>query len=142
MTLKLLNQYRDILNEIPDLKSRIKQKRKEVNGHVMVMASLDVPPYTTHSVYVDNLDSLEDMRTTLAIMQRRLRRITRQRKKIEEYINAIPDSLLRQIFQYMIYDGLSWEDVTIKIGGGNSKKALQNKLYRYLKFDGQRGIKA
>lgn len=136
MTIKRLNQYRHLVREIPDVKKRIKGYRKELNGVSTVLASQLEPPYTLHSVTVPApcLDDIQDM---INILQRRLRQITRQRKEIEEYINAISDSQLRQIFHLRFIDGLPWKNVTIKIGGGNDEKVVRNKVYRYLKFDGQ-----
>lgn len=136
MTLQRLNQYRAIKREIPDLKKRIKKQKQQIGAFSSVMGSSPEPPYTLHSIPVDSA-SFADMSETLAIMQKRLRRITRQRKEIESYIDGIEDSQLRQIFQLRFVDGLPWENVTIEIGGGNAEKSVKQRVYRHLKFEDQ-----
>lgn len=136
MTIQQLNQYRHLVREIPDVKKRIRGYRKELTGFSTVLASQAEPPYTLHSVTVP-APCQNDIQDMIKMMQRRLRRITRQHNEIEEYIDTISDSQLRRIFQLRFIDGLSWENVTIRIGGGNSEKAVKKKAYRYLKFGDQ-----
>ena len=37
--------------------------------------------------------------------------------KIEEFISNIPDSRTRRVFQYRYIDGLTWQQVSRRIGG-------------------------
>lgn len=57
----------------------------------------------------------------------------RERLKLEKYINSIPDSLTRQIFTLRFVEGKRWEDVSEKIGGGNTADSVKKTCYRYLK---------
>lgn len=54
--------------------------------------------------------------------------------KINEFINSINDSLIRQIITYRFIYGFSWNKVAHTIGGGNNAECLRKKMYRYLKY--------
>ncbi len=56
-----------------------------------------------------------------------------ERKRLEEYINGIDDSLLRQIFTLRFVNGLPWEQVAFSVGGGNHGETVRQACYRYLK---------
>ena len=56
-----------------------------------------------------------------------------ERKRLEEYISSIDDSLLRQIFTLRFVNGLPWEQVAESIGGGNKAESARQACYRYLK---------
>lgn len=55
-----------------------------------------------------------------------------ERIKLLHYIDTIEDSLLRRIFMYRFYDGLSWLAVANKIGGGNTEGSVKMQVYRFL----------
>ncbi len=40
---------------------------------------------------------------------------------VEQYINSVEDSRMRSILTYRYIDGLSWQQVANKIGGGNTE---------------------
>lgn len=56
-----------------------------------------------------------------------------ERKRLEEYINTVEDSLLRQIFTLRFVNCLPWEQVAFAIGGGNKGESMRQACYRYLK---------
>ncbi len=56
-----------------------------------------------------------------------------ERKRLEEYINAVDDSLLRQIFTLRFVNGLPWEQVTASLGAGYLPETVRKACYRYIK---------
>lgn len=56
-----------------------------------------------------------------------------ERKRLEEYINTVEDSLLRQIFTLRFVNCLPWEQVAFSIGGDNKGESMRQACYRYLK---------
>lgn len=55
-----------------------------------------------------------------------------ERNRLERWIVAVPDSLLRQIFTLRFINGLSWLQVAMHIGGGNTEAGVKMLCYRYL----------
>ena len=55
-----------------------------------------------------------------------------ERSRLERYIAAVDDSLLRQIFTYRFINGLSWRQVAACIGGGNTEDGCRMAVKRYL----------
>lgn len=68
-----------------------------------------------------------------AIIQEKRTRCLHERKRLEQYISEIPDSLTRLIFQLRFIDGFSWVRVAFSIGGGNTEESVRKRVYRYLK---------
>ena len=73
---------------------------------------------------------IADLRGIIADKQRRC---LSERARLERYISGIDDSALRQIFTYRFVDGLSWKNVAMHVGGGNTADSVRKKVKRYLK---------
>lgn len=56
-----------------------------------------------------------------------------ERKRLEEYIDGIDDSLTRQIFTLRFVNGLTWDQVAESIGYENGGESVRVTCYRYLK---------
>lgn len=56
-----------------------------------------------------------------------------ERKRLEEYINTVDDSLLRQIFTLRFVNGLPWDQVAFSIGKEYKGETARKLCYRYLK---------
>ena len=57
----------------------------------------------------------------------------RERRRLEEYIARIPDSLTRQIFTLRFVEGRSWAGTAMGVGGGNTEESVRQRAYRCLK---------
>lgn len=55
-----------------------------------------------------------------------------ERNKLEQYINDLPDSLLRLIFTYRFVNGLTWYQVSEHMGMRTTEDSVKKMCYRYL----------
>ncbi len=60
-------------------------------------------------------------------------RLIRERVRLEEFIQGIEDSATRQIFSLRFGEGLSWLQVALRVGGGNTEDGVKKACYRYLR---------
>lgn len=65
------------------------------------------------------------------IEQNKQRCITEQ-MRLTDYINAIPDSLTRQIFRLHFIGCMAWPQIALIVGGGNTSESVRKRVYRYL----------
>lgn len=122
MNLKDISQLYQLKSEIEMDKQRLARLRAEKTVSLKENAG-----YSS-----DDIDEIE------SIIAQKIARSIRERKRLEQYIAEIPDSLTRQIFTYRFVDGLSWDSCAARIRGGNTAKNLSNICYRYLeKRNGQ-----
>jgi len=56
-----------------------------------------------------------------------------ERNRLERFVAAIDDSLLRQMFTYRFINGLSWRQVAACIGGGNTEDGCRMAVKRFLR---------
>jgi len=56
-----------------------------------------------------------------------------ERNRLERFVAAIDDSLLRQMFTYSFINGLSWRQVAACIGGGNTEDGCRMAVKRFLR---------
>lgn len=55
-----------------------------------------------------------------------------ERNKLERYIADLPDSLLRMIFTLRFINGLTWRQVSERIGVRTTEEGVKKMCYRYL----------
>ena len=67
------------------------------------------------------------------ILEARIAQSAVEYNRLMRYINGIPDSFTRQIFTLRFVNGLSWNQVALRVGGGNTVAGLRKRVYRYLK---------
>jgi DNA-directed RNA polymerase specialized sigma subunit len=118
-----LNQYRAIKIEIEDLTFRI--KRLEEMGVPMisdrVKGSSKHFPYIEKHIYISGVDTQANERRKKWIdeLQRKrnqkLEELLEMECQIHDYIYTIADSEIRQIFIYRYVDGMSQEEIGMKL---------------------------
>lgn len=127
MTKAELSQYRSISAEIWENEERIREStlRDSVRG------SCSEFPYNLHTVSIEGLDCSGDNTRLL----KRQEKLKRQKRRIEDFIDDIPDSETRRIFRYRYISGKrrwSWQRIAVKIGGGNTADGVRMIHNRYL----------
>lgn len=71
-----------------------------------------------------NLTARISARQTLIILER---------DRLEQYIGAMADAHMRQIFTLRFVNGLPWEQVAASLGEGYAQESVRVACYRYLK---------
>ena len=133
MTLKELSQLYYLNREI-----KADQKRlEELNG---MIGAPSTPPISDMPRAPHKVDSkVERLAAEIvdlqAIIAARQIQCIHERARLERWINAIPDSLTRQIFLLRFAECMSWAQVAAHIGGGNTVDGTRQRVYRYLKAD-------
>ncbi len=111
MTKKELEQYRSVCAEIRETEEKI----KENTVTDAVSGSDSEYPYTKRKMSISGLER-SDYNSRLLARRRKLRR---QQRRVEEFVDGIDDSLTRRIFRMRYIDGEvrpSWQWIAFKIG--------------------------
>lgn len=118
MTKDLLEQYPDICAEIWELEE---QKRRGVSD--TVSGSSSEYPYNQHTITIKG---------TPPDLHLRLEGLKKQKAEIEAFVAGLPNSRQRRIVTYRALRGLSWDQVSQKIGCSieGAKKQYQRILLK------------
>ena len=67
-----------------------------------------------------------------AIISAKITQCLHERSRLERYIADIPDSLTRMIFTLRFINGLTWLQVALHVGGGNTADSVRMACNRYI----------
>ena len=76
--------------------------------------------------FAEDVSALEDK------IKQHLKECLALYREIMDFINAIPDPLVRLIVSLRYVNGLEWEQVAAHIGGGNTQESVRKTCQRYL----------
>lgn len=131
---KYLEQYRDSLNEIELLKAKIKKLENQTQRYSVVEASSMKPPYQKRNIVISHFDynkkKLLDKYVNL--LQKRKKQLLSNKLIVEEFIDKIPTSRLRLIFEYKYLNKMTWQQIAFKISNGTAE-SLRKEHDRFLK---------
>lgn len=127
MTKGELTEYRSIVAELAEVRARLAGQ----TVHGVVRGSEHEFPYVQRSFSVGGVMETEESRADMAL----LRRLEMQKKAIEDFVNAISDSVTRRIFRYRYIDGKvkpSWQWIAFKIGKHDEQypRRIHNKFLK------------
>lgn len=133
MTLKQLEQYNDMRREAKLWERELQALQRKAGGAVKdtVRGSSADYPYTEHPVTISGVQTKPNQR----ILRRKRRLEARktaletQLEEIDEFIDSLQDSQLRQIVQYHYIDDYSWKKSAIC--AGISEGAAKMMVRRY-----------
>ena len=137
MTLKeCLVQFCDIKIEIKDLQKKIEKlelRSKEIISDSVETTTKTFPVIMTHYKIFGNdqklLNKLEHLKN---LLEDRYNKQIDLHIKLEEFINKMPTSRLRMIFEYRYIDQYSWMKTAILIGGNATEDSIRKEHDRYL----------
>lgn len=121
---ELLKQYNDLKIEISELVNKIEKLEHYEAQHERDKVKGSSPhfPYTQRSFNIEGYNILEEdkkgerLLKLKALLLKRKNKCEDMKLQIEEFINTIPDSKTRRVFQYRYIDNLSWQAIAIRIG--------------------------
>lgn len=130
-----LSQLNDLKFEISDLQFKIEKLEKKGIFIISVEASYRKPPYTKHNISIEANDprfinKMNDLKQTL---QLRLNSLLDLQNEIETFINGLPTSRLRRIFELRYINQFSWQKIAYMIGGYATKDSVRKEHDRFLK---------
>ena len=129
MTLSELSQLYWLNREI----EMYEKKLKALQGRAAFPAS---PDLSSIKIQGDGISRVERLAAEIvdleAIIEAKQEQCIHERNRLERYIADIPDSFLRQVFQYRFVSGLTWRQVAFHIGGGNTADGVRKACMRYL----------
>jgi ERCC4-type nuclease len=133
MDKSILIQYNDIQAEIRDLEKRIEKEKKKDKKieHDMVRGSSDSFPYTQHNF---NIEGVSYKNSPMVIqykasLKKFKIKLIEKINDVEEYIQALEDSRIRQILRYKYIDNLNWIQI-----GHNMKATADSIRMEYNRF--------
>lgn len=77
----------------------------------------------------EHLYEVKELERTIAI---HLKECLELYKQILDFINTIPDPLLRLIVSLRFVNGLEWEQIALHIGGGNTAESVRKACTRFI----------
>ena len=134
------------LKQLRYLKAEIKLLREQIEDMEFIIVTDKVKgsdkryPYIERSFVITGFDADEYRRKTEKLrrkLQRRVDDLIDLVAEINEYVESIDDSLIRQIITLRHVNGLTWDQVAASIGGGNTGDSVRKMHDRFLK-----GVKA
>ena len=140
----ILVQYSDLQEEIKELRERIRKTedqiaRIEADGNVADSVSggdggiqhfrIEGFPYPEYS---RKKTLLYARKATLTSLEMELLETLNQ---VEECIASVNDSRMRRIINLRFIEGLSWNKVADRIGGGNTEDSVKKAFYRFMERD-------
>ena len=141
MTKEILNQYMDLQKEIKEVRGRIHQVEEQIqkieeDGIVADTVSggeggiqryrIEGFPYPEYS---RKKTLLYTRRTILANLEMDL---VETINGVEEFITSVEDSRMRRIIDLRFLQGLSWQQVALRIGG-NTEASVKMSFQRFMK---------
>lgn len=129
MTLKELSQLYYLNREIEMDKRRLDELETKIEPKGQKITGMPRAKQIGDKVG-DYAAEIADLR---GIIEEKCKLCMYERGKLERYISAIDDSLIRQIMTYRFINGLPWEQVAANIGGGNTAASVKMMCYRYLR---------
>jgi len=135
MTRQKLKQLRHLKREIELINDQILTLESEIVTD-KVRGSIPRYPYIERSFYITGFAHEEHSRKMKRLrkrLQRRVEDLIDLVAEINEYVEQIDDSLIRQIIILRHVNGLTWEQVAASIGGGNTADSVRKMHDRFLR---------
>lgn len=131
MTLELLEQYADMRREAQMWERELDELRKK-NSVVKdtVRGSMSSFPYTSHPVTIQGVPRpSKRFAAREKRLEERRERLAERLAEIDDFIDGLEDSQLRQIIQYRYVKGYSWVKTARLVN--NKESAVRMRVQRY-----------
>lgn len=131
MTLEMLEQYDDMCREAKMWEQELDELRKK-NTVVKdtVRGSMSSFPYTTHSVTIQGMQKPNGrIAAQEKRLEERMERLDAMLTEIDDFIDKLEDSQLRQIIQYHYVNGYSWVKTARLVN--NKESAVKMRVKRH-----------
>ena len=113
----------------------MERRTRDLNAETVtdvVRGSMNEHPYTEHPIKISGLGTDKINRTKRRLCDRQ-RRVRDLQCEIEEWIDTINDSEIRQIIEWHYVIGKSWNATAVKVFGTPCGDTARKKIKRFLK---------
>lgn len=128
MTLKKLEETKDLLCQIEETKRRIAKLKAKATATGQTLTGMPRGGGIA--------DKVGDTAAEIVDEKRRLQKLLRQRKtayrRLRDYIGGVEDRHVQRMLELRYLDGHSWTAVALRIGGGNTGDAVRKACKRYV----------
>jgi len=132
MTIKYLKQYRSLLREAERLAKRLEELQNRFTHDTVKGSSLRKPyPIQVITVTGASGKSKETFNRLKRALDERMDGVRADIAEIEEFINTVAESDIRQIIDCRFVQGLSWADTTEAIYKHAHKDTARKAIERY-----------
>lgn len=158
---KILTQYASLVKEYEETASDIARINGAIRKLEKRLEEIEAGEVVKDRVYggeggiqgynIEGIPTAEYDRDARALLHSKLILESRQAKlkllqfeikasidSVSEYIANIDDSMIRRIVSYRIVKQMSWDEVAMNIGGGNTADGVRMMFKRYLSGDKKR----
>lgn len=127
MTIKELSQLYYLNREIQQEQQKLAELRAAATNTTARISGLpgvgSISDKTAIAVTIADTEAVIRAKTELAVVEY---------NRLNRYIASIPDSFMRQIISLRFVDGLTWYQVSRKVGGNNTEDGVKKACYRFL----------
>ena len=130
-----LKQIRFINTEIPVIEAQI-CSLKPLTSADKVIGSSKSFPYTTMSFHIEGVDAEDYNRRTKRLKNKLVNKkneLLALQEEVQNFVDAIEDSLTRQIITLRFINCLSWNEIAEKVGVNSSADSIRKISERFLK---------
>lgn len=129
MTKKELSQLHNLNIEIQNDKKRLQELLNLINGRAFKLS--DMP----HGTWINDNTSLYacEMADLKLKIEQNIKKCWIEANRINQFIQNIDDSFMRQIIRLRYIDDLNWKQVALSIGGGNTEDSVKQACHRFIK---------
>lgn len=141
MDKKILVQYADLQQEVIEIREKVKKLEAQIDKIESEGAVIDkvmggeggLQPFKVEGFpypeYSRKKTLLYARKATLSELELELLETLNE---VESFISSINDSHIRRIVSLRVVDGLSWNKVALKMGGGNTEDSVRKAFDRFV----------
>ena len=112
--------------------SRMRCLQREIRLDTERLNRLDVTLYPSVRLNRERAELAPYAAEIREVIREKRERCIRERLRLERYIASVDDSLVRMAMTLRFLDGLHWQAVAMRIGGGNTEDSVKKMVYRYI----------
>lgn len=141
VTKQILIQYADLQQEVIEIREKVEKLERQIDKIESEGAVIDkvmggeggLQPFKIEGFpypeYSRKKTLLYARKATLSELELELLETL---NKVESFISSINDSHIRRIVSLRVVDGLSWNKVALKMGGGNTEDSVRKAFDRFI----------
>lgn len=129
-----LKQIRYIKSEIAVIENQINSIEPSMVTD-KVIGSSSYFPYTQRSFTLEGIDTEEYERRTRRLQRKLMKRkekLLELQEEVNDFINNIEDSLVRQAITLRYIDGMSWQMAAKEMGSNTTADSIRMAVNRYM----------